>query len=129
MDITTITDAENKELGVFIPTELWQKIKQFVPDADQLLSNQSLANLIGEFSIFQLHELSESIISGLKAYYARSIMKEEKNADPALERVKDWETKYEQLVLLQRDGSNFSSREKMEELIVNYAPLLRKQYE
>ena len=56
-------------------------------------------------------------------------MREEKMADPAYEKIKDWDTKYEQLVLLQRDGSNFSSREKMEELIVNYAPLLSKQYE
>lgn len=82
MDIKTITDAEDKELGVFIPTDLWQKIKGFLPNTDEFISSQSLNDLVQDFSLFQLAQVSQSVLSSLKAYFARSIMKEESSAEP-----------------------------------------------
>ena len=129
MSIQTIKVAENEELDISIPKTGREEMKQFSLGTNAMSTNHSIEELVKNLSLFQLHELSESVIANLKAYYARSIMSEEENADPALEKIKDWDTRYEQLTLLQKDGSNFSSREKLEELIINFAPLLRKQYE
>jgi hypothetical protein len=126
MSTTMITDVNDRELGVFIPIQYWEEIKKLIPGISQSIIDRSLADLVSSLSLFTLHELSQSILSGLKAYYGRNIILEEEQANPEVGKISIWEDQMNEISALQRDNTNFDTRQRMEEIIINYAPLLSR---
>ena len=87
--------------------------------------DEQLANLVKSFSWFQLSEQSHSTLSGLKAYYGRIIMNELEQSDPKEDKIAEWQAQVAKLAAIERDGSNFKTRERMEEIIIKFSPILK----
>lgn len=95
--------------------------------ASKLAANDDdqLASLVKSFSWFQLSEQSHSTLSGLKAYYGRIIMNELDLSNPREDKIAEWQAQVAKLAAIERDGSNFKTRERMEEIIIKYSPILK----
>jgi len=87
--------------------------------------DQQLANMVKSFSWFQLSEQSHSTLSGLKAYYGRIIMNELDRPNPREDKIAEWQEQVAKLAAIERDGSNFKTREGMEEIIIKFSPMLK----
>jgi len=74
---------------------------------------------VQDFSWNQLQESTQSVLSGLKAYYARLIMAEEQKPLPNKIKIQDWDKQRAELYRIQRQSVNYSSREQMTDIIIN----------
>ena len=124
MNIQRIIDADHKEVGVFIPSKDWEEIKKYLPPIRPALDSE-VAGALKDFSWHQLQESTQSILSGLKAYYARLIMAEEQKPLPDKIRINGWEKQRAELSGIERESANYSSREQMTAIISKYSPLLK----
>ena len=116
MSFTTIN--QKAETGGGIPA---------APIASQSATTESeqLASLVRSFSWFQLSEQSHSTLSGLQGYYGRVIMNELDQPSPRQDKIDHWHAQMAKLAAIERDGNNFMTRERMEEIIIKYAPVLK----
>ena len=87
--------------------------------------DEQLASLVKSFSWFQLSEQSHSTLSGLKAYYGRIIMNELEQSNPREDKITEWQAQVAKLAAIERDGSNFKTRERMDEIIIKFSPILK----
>jgi len=111
MTIQRIVDANQNEVGVFIPSKDGEEIKKYLPEPFAL--DTEVASAVQDFSWHQLQESTQSILSGLKAYYARLIMAEEQESAPDETKIYEWDEQRTELSRSERESFNYSFREQM----------------
>ena len=116
MSLTTLKPEPDTATGIPVTPVA---IPTTVTDSDQL------ASLVKGFSWFQLSEQSHSTLSGLKAYYGRIIMNELEQSNLKEDKIGEWQVQVAKLTTIERDSSNFNSRERMEEIIIKYSHILK----
>jgi len=84
-----------------------------------------VASAVQDFSWHQLQESTQSILSALKAYYARLIMAKEQEAAPDKTKIHEWDEQRTELSRIERESFNYSSRKQMFDIISKYSPLLK----
>ncbi len=87
---------------------------------------EEITEEVKSYSWFSLVETSHSLLNTLKCYYGRLLMTELDKSEPREELITKCRSIIDVIGAIERKSSNFQSRQKMEEIIIKYASMVKE---